>query len=242
MQILYGNVQTNITRELVKRAELSGKQVFYLVPTSISVEKESEVLSLLKNHTAIDIQVLSFKRLAWFFLRNDKYYKEVKLTEVGRVMLFRKTLEEMKEQDLGEYSGLKGNIGFIEELSKLHNDIKNAGLSVDALIGEEKFEILRKIMTNFEENLKGNFRLENEISLLKEKIKEIKNFKAENILIIIDGYSRLTGSERELLDEFQSLGVEILLGTYISKRALKQQNISGNIYEDAIKFVNTFRN
>ncbi|WP_225352935.1 hypothetical protein [Lentilactobacillus parafarraginis] len=75
-----------------QRATNPADRFFYLVPNHIKFESEVEVLKQLGNPdedvTAQSrIQVLSFTRLAWYFLRNTSQYQKQRISAAGINML-----------------------------------------------------------------------------------------------------------------------------------------------------------
>lgn len=74
------------------RQQYAGDNFFYLVPNHIKFESEVEILKQLADPTAAiaaesDVQVLSFTRLAWFFLRNSPKYQKQRISQAGINML-----------------------------------------------------------------------------------------------------------------------------------------------------------
>ena len=78
-------------------------QSYYLVPNHIKFETEVDVLAALKAQVAPDqplfaqtqVQVFSFTRLAWFFMKNEPVYQLPRISTAGLNMLITKSSKVM---------------------------------------------------------------------------------------------------------------------------------------------------
>ncbi|MDR1567332.1 MAG: hypothetical protein LBS33_01395, partial [Streptococcaceae bacterium] len=244
MKVMYGDFTANLTQALVQQAEIALKnkrKVFYLVPSFMSVDLESEILELLTIHSQIDLQVLSFKRFAWYFLKNNALFKTPQLTEVGKAMLFRKVLTELKEEDeLVIFKGEVHQIGFLEQLVNFSNEMSESLIKPSDLSGSIKLDELAKIMMRYQESLKGQFREEDIIEVFINQISQGELTLPNQALIILEGFSVLTAKERQLIEILEKKGYEIIFGTFISEKAMNCQTIIGNVYEAPRNFLAKF--
>mgnify|MGYP001444957915 FL=1 len=80
-------------------------KVFIVVPEHAKFEGEMTVLEDLWKqddeqqafYGSINLQIFSFSRLAWFFLKDEEIYQKKRLTDIGISMLLRKLLLESRE-------------------------------------------------------------------------------------------------------------------------------------------------
>lgn len=78
MEIIYTEITQDITQFLLERAQQAlkeEKKVYYIVPSSISFEKEKEILERISSgaDTAVfDLLVTRFKQLPYYFDRKEK--------------------------------------------------------------------------------------------------------------------------------------------------------------------------
>ena len=80
-------------------------KIYYLVPNHIKFDSEVRILEhLAKQNEAHDLfattalQVLSFSRLAWYFMKDSPEYQAPRLSQAGANMLVYKILREQKEK------------------------------------------------------------------------------------------------------------------------------------------------
>ncbi|UQS81499.1 PD-(D/E)XK nuclease family protein [Bombilactobacillus folatiphilus] len=94
----------------------------WLTPDHIKFDSEVQILTHLKQdtHTTLAtnrLQVFSFSRLAWYYLRNDPIYQSPQLTGTTQVMLLAKIVRQLAPK-LHLYAGEAKRIGFIENLQQ----------------------------------------------------------------------------------------------------------------------------
>ena len=82
MEIIYTEITEDLTQFLLERAQKSlkeEKKVYYIVPSSMSFEKEKEILeriSLGADTAVFDLLVTRFKQLPYYFDRKEKNIDE----------------------------------------------------------------------------------------------------------------------------------------------------------------------
>lgn len=104
-----------------QRATNPADRFFYLVPNHIKFESEVEVLKQLGNPdedvTAQSrIQVLSFTRLAWYFLRNTSQYQKQRISAAGINMLLYQIIVDHQD-DLILFGQEAHLPGFIDQIA-----------------------------------------------------------------------------------------------------------------------------
>lgn len=115
------------------------ERFFYLVPNHIKFETEINVLAGLRQRNGKNgeqrfatesLQVLSFSRLAWFFLRNTPAYQRARISKVGMTMLVSKIAQE-NVGELRLYASEIRQAGFIEKLTEQLEELKNSNITAD---------------------------------------------------------------------------------------------------------------
>ncbi|WP_155287188.1 PD-(D/E)XK nuclease family protein [Lacticaseibacillus zhaodongensis] len=100
-------------------------RVLMLVPNHIKFESEVSVLGALKARLAPTaqqyaqnrVQIMSFSRLAWFFLNHDAIYQQPRLSNAAAAMRLAKAMQD-QEKSLRLFAGQIGNPGFTTRLQK----------------------------------------------------------------------------------------------------------------------------
>ena len=240
MKIIDRSFTENLTDEVIKIAEsaiVNNREVFYLVPTSMSFDLEREILEKMTNHAQIKLQVLSFKRFAWYLLKDNPLFNQVQLTDTGKLMLFRRVLAQLDQEGaLTIYKGEINQIGFLNQLVDLSKELEESCIKIDDLPSSPKYQELALIIKHYYQGLMGNFRQENTIEVLIELLEKKEVYLKKNSLIILEGFSRLNTIELRLIKCLESIGIEVMLAVYVSERSKNCQIIDGNIYEATLNF------
>lgn len=132
LQFITGDLKVNKKRVIIERiAEIKATNpdaiIYYLVPEHLKFDMESFMLETMQQlyHTKqaamIDIQVVSFSRLAWFML-NPSIATQPNLSKVGLSMIVRQLLAAETDQ-LKVYRGQIHHQGFIEQLVDLFEEL-----------------------------------------------------------------------------------------------------------------------
>jgi len=121
MKIIHTDIYGQLTDFLIDEARdyiEAGKKIFYIVPSSLSFEKEKEILTRF-NHgqdgALFDLTVTRLKQLPWYFDKNQETDK-TNLSTVGLAMLMRRTLSLLSDEAIPTYRFIKEKQGFIDKL------------------------------------------------------------------------------------------------------------------------------
>lgn len=142
LQIITGDLSVNkkkviIEKLLTIKEENPKAKIFYIVPDHLKFDMETFVLETIEDTmqqseaAMIDLQVVSFTRLAWFIIRPQNPNKQV-ISDVGLTMIIRQLLIELKD-DLIVLRGQINHQGFIEKLLALFNELIQGNITPDDL-------------------------------------------------------------------------------------------------------------
>ena len=192
IKILLGR-QTDPMQEKVLKEAIENYQrfpnhkTFVIVPNHIKFTTEVRAINRLavgKNQTeqsVKNLQVLSFSRLAWFFLKDAKQGLPTELDDAAAAMLLAKIIEQKKEQ-LHLFQTTNLNPGLLKQLYDTILQIREGNLDLneidlDTLDLETKNKVadLNILYSAFIEAIKGKFSTSNEIQLqLNEYLADCK--------------------------------------------------------------------
>ena len=244
MKLLYTDIRNPLTKILVKEAERlaqAGKRIFYIAPNSLSFEKERAVLSLLENHASFAITVTRFAQMARYFVLNDVQQGRP-LDDIGLGMLFYKVLSEMEEHDLQVYGGIRTDVQFIQQLVELYHELQAAQMTfadLDYLDEDEKKADLIKILQLVTHQLnQSEFISESNIMVFANHITAGDvDAELQNLVLVIDGFTRFSAEEAYLIELLHNKGVEIIIGAYASEKAYRASFREGNLYQASVDFL-----
>ena len=188
-------------------AENRDRGVFVLVPDQFSQEAGRILID--KNSGGIlNIDVLSFRRLAYRALEEYRGLTRTVLTDEGKIMLLRRVFAEQKNQLQYFTKGLD-RPGFLDECKSLLSELIEYGVGDDELeemtrlFGEDsrssaKLRDLRLLSEKIEERMGETYRMAEElIPLLTELVPEVSFL--EDATVCLDDFTGFTPVQFELI-------------------------------------------
>ncbi|EHJ52382.1 ATP-dependent nuclease subunit B [Streptococcus macacae] len=244
MKLLYTDIQYNLTEILTKEAQLAaeaGKRVFYIAPNSLSFEKERSVLERLPQQASFAITVTRFAQMARYFVLNEINQGDT-IDDNGLAMIFYRALSSFSDQELRVFGHLRQDPHFIKQLVDLYKELKTANMAVSdltALNTAEKEEDLLAIFSKAQTLLNdGHFDSQSKMAFFAEQIQSGHLDAAlENLVVIVDGFTRFSAEEESLITLLHEKGVDIIIAAYISQKAYHSTFSSGNIYQASLDFI-----
>ena len=244
MKLLYTDIRNPLTKILVKEAERLaqvGKRVFYIAPNSLSFEKERAVLSLLENHASFAITVTRFAQMARYFVLND-VQKGENIDDIGLSMLFYKVLSEMNEHDLRLYGGIRTDAQFIQQLVELYHELQVAQMSYTDLDyleeAEKKADLIKIFQVVMYQLNQSEFTSDSNIMAFTHHIiAGDVDEELQDLVLVIDGFTRFSAEEAYLIELLHNKGVEIIIGAYASEKAYRASFREGNLYQASVDFL-----
>lgn len=111
-------------------------QFFYLVPNHIKFSTEIRVLERLRQLSKVNneyaqsrLQILSFSRLAWLFLRDQPQFQHSRISQVGMTMLVAKIVTNMSVDDLHLFAKEAHQAGFVQDLTQQLMEFENGNIN-----------------------------------------------------------------------------------------------------------------
>ncbi len=154
-----GSGKTAFSLEQIKKELQQGKggpSLIYLVPEQAAFQGEYALVTTQGVKGSMRAQVLSFRRMAWRVLQETGGGRRLFIDDTGKGMVMRKILER-KKSSLKIFRHAGDKPGIINELVRLYNELRRAGVSV--------FQ-LKEYADKQKQERSGN-------SILKEKLLEV---------------------------------------------------------------------
>lgn len=189
---------------------------YYLVPNHIKFETEVDVLTALKQLIAPEqhlfaqtqVQVFSFTRLAWFFMKNEPVYQLPRISAAGLNMLIYQIIQEHAD-DLTIFRGEVDRPGFISQLTTQLSEFKVGQVTAADLMSaidqlptknadlQAKLHDLMVIYEAFETKMLGKY-VEN--TDLLNQLADYLDTKIDlsHAHFYLEGFSQLSAQERRL--------------------------------------------
>ncbi|MGT2755675.1 ATP-dependent nuclease subunit B [Streptococcus ovuberis] len=244
MKLIYTDIHQDLTAILTKEAlslSADGRRVFYIAPNSLSFEKERQVLTYLPEGASFDILVTRFSQMVRYVTLNGLKQQKT-LDDTGLVMLFYRALANLPENSLKVYGQLSQSIDFLQQLVELHKELQSAGMSaadLTELDAPEKAEDLQTIFQAFYQLFnQQDYQEESKVSFLIRQIQSGElGDDLKRIALVIDGFTRFSIEEENLVKALEAAGVPVVIGTYASQKAYKASQSSGGLYQAGVDFL-----
>ena len=240
LQFILGDGVVDHTQALVQKADEwlqqnQAHRVFFLVPNYNKFEREIELLHALKEQqqkqgfSSIKTQVFSFQRLSWYYFQASGQYQKDTVTEIGAMMLMRKTLAKLNPH-LHLFRGEIEKVGFLTQLLELYQEFQLSGLTTEhlAFIETSHATLNRELQTKLAE-LTMIFRAyeqeldQHQVSLsdplhwlieyLNEPDEQLQ-MQLKHTLFIATGFSSVQAKEFQLLSQLMeksTLNIDLVL-------------------------------
>lgn len=224
-----GSGKTEYMYEQVVRAAEANMRKTYLVvvPEQFTMQTQRKLVDLSTNHAIMNIDVLSFQRLAYRIF--DELGKtDIKiLEETGKNLVLRKLSQE-QEDNLTVLRGNMHRMGYIGEVKSFISELMQYNISPNQLeesIQEEKFskslsaklKDISVMYRGFTEYLEGNYITQEELLHVLIRVAEESKILRDSVLVL-DEFTGFTPVQVELLRKLMPICSEIWVSLTIDAK------------------------
>ncbi|MFD0897129.1 PD-(D/E)XK nuclease family protein [Loigolactobacillus binensis] len=219
---------------------------FYIVPNHIKFSSEVDILTMLKQRqqqvdpifAASRLQVFSFSRLAWYFMKNTPYYQIPRIGPAGLNMLVYQIMADLGDQ-LTIYRGELSQPGFIAQVVRQLLALKAGCVTAADLaqIADEltttsdlsaKTHDLALIYAAFEQTMQGRY-IEN-TDLLNALSDYLMQQDLQHTYFYVDGFTQLSAQENHLLITLMQKATQLTLSLTLDHPYRQQLPEKQNLY------------
>lgn len=215
-----GSGKTHYMYENLMKAstEHEEQEFFFIVPEQYTLQTQKDVVEKHPCHGTMNIDIVSFPRLAYRIFEELSYFPEAVLEDMGKRMVLRKILEEQK----GELKIFGSSIrkqGFIENMKSIVSEFYQYQVHPEELkkVQEKetgnlnyKLQDLILIREEFQKFLEGKgIVAEQLLEVLASKISESE--KIRDSIIYIDGFTGFTPIQNQLIGVLLTLAKKVVI-------------------------------
>ena len=227
-------------------------QFFYLVPEHIKFESEVAVLKYLQKDSAqiyasTKVQVLSFTRLAWFFLRDSAVLNRQNLSQTGLTMLVSHLLNSLNKKELIIFSEEQHQTGFAAKLAQQLVELRLGGFEPDDLENlitaanqrhqtnlAGKLTDLQLVYTKFlDYKINGQLILDTYLDSSK-LLKLLTNYLVQTYLshqyFLISGFDEFNAQELKIITLLMDKAKEVMISLPLTDLASKKMPRSSELF------------
>lgn len=213
-----------------------------LVPDQFTLETQRTLVELNQGGGILNIDVLSFHRMAYRAFEEVPALQKTVLEDVGKIMILRKVFAEKKNELQYFKRGLQG-AGFLDECKSFLCELAQYAVTEEDLeylihtVGGEslmamKLSDIRLIYRAFQEKMGGTYMMAEElVPQLTSVVSTLELVK--NSVVCLDGFTGFTPTQYQLLSELLGICRDIYV-TVTTDRTEKRGQVFG-ISADTIR-------
>ncbi|BCN32152.1 helicase-exonuclease AddAB subunit AddB [Anaeromicropila herbilytica] len=215
-------------QEMIRKSMINeDTNYIVIVPEQFTMQTQKDLVSMHPNKGIMNIDILSFLRLAYRIFDEVGGHEKSILEDTGKTMILRKVIEE-KKNDLKVFGANVKKQGFIGELKSLLSEILQYSITSEQLdqmvevtknkpLLQTKLKDVRLLYDGFKESMSEKYITAEEIlDLLVSVIDESKIIR--NSVICFDGFTGFTPSQYKLLRHLMNLSKMVLVTVTIDPR------------------------
>lgn len=181
---------------------------FALVPEQFTMQTQKEIVMLHPNHGVMNIDIVSFERLAYRIFEELAIENLSVLDDMGKSMVLRRVSSGVRDK-LGIFGCHLDKAGFISEIKSMLSEFFQYGITdekLEILISEAKSPLLRRKLLDMQILYRAFKDYTDKKVIVKEEILSLlcrvlpQSQLIKNSVVTLDGYTGFTPIQYELLE------------------------------------------
>lgn len=239
-----------IYNSIIEKSNETDETIIILVPEQFTLQTQQDIVNINKAKGIMNIEVLSFQRLAYRIFDDLQVNGRALLKETGKSMIIRKIVKEYEDK----FSIINKNInkkGYVKELKSLiteyyqyninNKELENVIENCDSELLKEKLLDTMILYKGFKNYIQDKYlTTETTLDLLCDAIKDNKFL--DRTTIYIDGFYGFTPIQykviEELLNKINNLFISITIDSSEDLNNVENEN---ELFYESKKAINTIR-
>lgn len=203
------------------------KNFLVLVPEQFTMQTQRELVERQSRHAIMNVDVLSFARLAYRVFDELGKQDLVVLEETGKNLVLRKVAEQ-KKPELRVLGGNMNKMGYVSEVKSLISELTQYNITPELLeeflgqagIGEALRLKMQDVLTmyrGFAEYMEGKFITAEEVLALLCDVAEESEI-LRNSVIVFDEFTGFTPIQNRLMKKLMQISEKIMVSVTIDTR------------------------
>lgn len=215
------------------------KKCFAVVPEQYTMETQKTIVQMSPGHGTMNIDILSFNRLAIRVFDKTGVKTGDILDDTGKSMILRKVMEQQRD-NLCVFGKKVSYPGFVEKIKSIISELYQYGISTDELeqiidkssarpLLQSKIKDIKTIEQNFEQFLKDRFITSEQ---LMELLYEQVPFSEEihNSIVTFDGFTGFTALQYKVIEQLVKIADVYITVTIQPEQLLESGNGSSDVF------------
>ena len=232
LQLIFGGSGSGksdyVYRRILEQSKREPERTFFvLVPEQFTMQTQRELVARQENHSIMNVDVVSFHRLAYRIFDELGMRNLNLLEETGKNLVLRRVAEEQQDQLKLIKASMK-KTGYITEMKSIISELTQyriAPQQLDVLIEQKqqsplfrhKMQDIQTMYQGFLDYLRGKFITAEELlEVLAQEAERSKQLK--DSVIVLDGFTGFTPVQYHLLQRLMKLTGELLVTVTLDQR------------------------
>lgn len=213
LQFIIGGSGSGKTRRLYEdlireSIECPEGRFFAIVPEQFTMQTQKDIVTLHPNHGTMNIDIVSFERLAYRIFEELSVERLDVLDDMGKSMILRK-VAAAKKKELKLFGGHLNKTGFIGELKSMLSEFLQYGITQEALTElskgaqgamlKQKLSDMLVLYKGFKEFTEGKLAAKEEILAILCRVLPQSGLIRGSV-VTLDGYTGFTPVQYQLLE------------------------------------------
>lgn len=232
LQFIFGNSGSGksdfLYDSVLKQAKENKEQQFLIiVPEQFTMQTQRELVERQKQHVIMNVDVLSFARLAYRVFDDLGKQNVVVLEETGKNLVLRKVAEQ-KKAELNVLGANMNKMGYVGEVKSLISELMQYNIRPDALaeflekepLGEGLRLKMQDVLTMYQgstEYLKGRYITAEEVLELLYDVAEESKLLCGSV-IVLDEFTGFTPIQNRLMEKLLVLAKKVSVSVTMDVR------------------------
>ena len=219
----------HIIQEAEKHPE---KNYLVIVPEQFTMQTQKELVSLSSDHGIMNVDVLSFQRLAYRVLQETGGENRKVLEETGKTLVIQRVIQE-QEKNLGVLAGSLKKTGTVSEMKSLVSELIQYDIRPEQMDEIEKksqertflasrLKDIQIIYKGFVDYLKVRYITGEEIlDVLCDKIGESRIM--QNCQVVLDGFTGFTPLQNKVMREILKISEKVWVTATLDEKVAREK-------------------
>lgn len=208
------------------------KNYLVIVPEQFTMQTQKELVALSPYHGIMNIDILSFQRLAYRVLQEVGGENRPILEEIGKTLVLQRVIQE-QEKKLGVLAASLKKQGTVSEMKSLVSELMQYDIrpeQMDDILDKSrekpflarKLEDVQMVYQSFSDYLKERYITGEEVlDVLCGRIGDSRMMK--NCQVILDGFTGFTPVQNKLMRKFLTLSEKVWVTVTLDRKASRQR-------------------
>lgn len=201
----------NLIKESMENPEIN---YYVIVPEQFTMSVQQQILNIHPRHGIMNVDILSFQRLAYRIFAETGTSKKEVLDDTGKTLVLRKVIENHKSK-LQYFARNIGKVGFVEEVKSVISEFLQYSVTSEDIekieeqiennpILKYKIQDIKVLFDGFQEYIKDRFIASEEILEVLCNVIENAAMMKDSV-VILDGFTGFTPIQYRLIGILMNL-------------------------------------